>query len=99
MIIAEETELLNLHKGYSLLVNRHRKTLRKSALDKILVTKTLITLEKGFIFNLKYKKKNHLVVKLRGREKRVKQHEETFQFYYKILDLDASLVYFYPLAM
>lgn len=74
MIIAEETELLNLHMGYSLLVNKHRKVLRKRTLDKILVTKTLITLEKGFIFNLKYKKKNHLVVKLRGREKRVKHN-------------------------
>ena len=56
MIIAEETELLNLHMGYSLLVNKHRKILRKRTLDKILVTKTLITLEKGFIFNLKYEK-------------------------------------------
>ena len=42
--------------GYSLLVNKHRKILRKRTLDKILVTKTLITLEKGFIFNLKYEK-------------------------------------------
>lgn len=56
MIIAAETELLNLHMGYSLLVNKHRKILRKRTLDKILVTKTLITLEKGFIFNLKYEK-------------------------------------------
>jgi hypothetical protein len=56
LIIAAETELLNLHMGYSLLVNKHRKILRKRTLDKILVTKTLITLEKGFIFNLKYEK-------------------------------------------